>query len=150
MTKKLIRLTEQDLHRIVKESVICIIKEASSFDDEWYSEEDYDGKIGRPGLMRSYEIGHVYDSNVEKEAQKSGYDNMADYLRYWFGEVKSETLWYWTQKYGGNKDVIFREGGVVCHSLPGGQIVIDEYAPGEAEYEHDFNNRLNRGEYWQK
>jgi hypothetical protein len=148
--KKLIRLTEADLHNIIRESVDRILKEASSFDDEWYGQEDYDGNTGRPGLMKSYDIGHVYDSNVEQEAKEAGYDNIADYLKYWFSETQQDTPWYWTQKYGRPEGVIFREGGIVCHTLPGGQIVIDEFAPGEAEYERDFNNRLGQGEYWQK
>ena len=166
--KQIIRLTESDLHRIVKESVQRILKEQewdthlqqdddepTSFeyldtDDEWYSEEDYNGHQGQPGLIRSYDIGTVYDSNVEQEAKEMGFSNIADYLKYWFDEVKAETPWHWTQKSGGFKNTIFSEGGVVCQLLPGGQIVIDEYAPGEAAYENNFNDRLTKGEFWMK
>ena len=148
--KQIIRLTESDLRKIVKESVERILKEHNELYDEWYQEEDYDGHQGQPGLIRSYDIGTVYDANVESDAKEMGFNNISDYLRYWFDEVRGETPWYWTQKSGGFKNTLFREDGVVCQVLPGGQIVIDEYAPGEAEYENDFNNRLTQGEFWTK
>ena len=148
--KQVIRLTESDLHRVVKESVQKILREMSGIYDEWYGEEDYDGNVGQEGLIRSYDIGTVYDSNVEQEAKEMGFNNIGDYLKYWFDEVKEDTPWYWTQKSGGFKNTIFREGGVVCQLLPGGQIVIDEYAPGEAESGEDFQNRLTQGEFWSK
>lgn len=40
MNKKLIRLTEQDLHRIVKESVNRILNEARRGDDEYVKGPD--------------------------------------------------------------------------------------------------------------
>ena len=40
MNKKLIRLTEQDLHRIVKESVYRILSEARKGDDEYVKGPD--------------------------------------------------------------------------------------------------------------
>ncbi len=36
--KKLVRLTESDLHRIVKESAKKVIKEATSYMEEWVGE----------------------------------------------------------------------------------------------------------------
>ena len=41
MAKKIIRLTESDLHRIVKESVQRVLKESKSLDPyEWAEDED--------------------------------------------------------------------------------------------------------------
>ena len=98
--KQLIRLTESDLHNLVKEAVKKVLKEHNELYDEWYQEEDYDGHQGQPGLIRSYDIGTVYDANVESDAKEMGFNNISDYLRYWFDEVRGETPWYWTQKSG--------------------------------------------------
>lgn len=45
---KLIRLTEQDLHRIVKESVNSILKESSSWDDICQKMKGAPGTVGNP------------------------------------------------------------------------------------------------------
>ena len=43
--KKVIRLTESDLHRIVKESVTRILKEDSSYDDNEFYDDNIDNLI---------------------------------------------------------------------------------------------------------
>ena len=158
MKKKIIRLTEQDLHNIINESVKRILKEQDDWDahlqqdddipddinvqfedddniqgnnlyQEWYDEEDYDGKTGEPGMVRSYDIGTYYMSNAEEDAKESGYDNVAEYLSYWFNEIKPECPWYWQKigsGYGYNGTTIFKEGGLVCKDICD-QIMFDEY-----------------------
>ena len=73
-------------------------------------------------------------------------------MQYWFDEIKNECPWRWTKigkGYGYNGTTIFREGGVVCKDIYG-QIMVDEYPIGQAEYDENFNDRLNRGEYHAK
>lgn len=126
--------------------------EYNGVNDEWYAEEDYDGNVGEEGMIRSYDIGTYYVGQAEQDAQESGYDDVAEYLQYWFDEIKNECPWRWTKigrGYGYNGTTIFREGGVVCKDIYG-QIMVDEYPIGQAEYNEDFNNRLNGGEYYAK
>jgi len=171
MKQQLYRITEQDLQRMIKESVNRILsdrkkifegsemilsgddsQEYHGVNDEWYQEEDYDGNVGSEGMVRSYDIGAYYLSNAEQDAEDSGFDNVEDYLKYWFSEIKDECPWYWQKigsGYGYNGSTIFREGGVVCKDIAD-QIIIDEYPIGAAERNADFENRLNNGEYWMK
>ena len=74
MKKKVIRLTEGDLHRIVKESVKRALKESqyNSAIDDFYSEEDSMGNQGEVGMVKSYEIGYDSVSNFEYEAEEEG------------------------------------------------------------------------------
>lgn len=118
--------------------------------DEWYQEEDYDGHVGSEGMIRSYDIGGYYMSNAENDAKESGFNDVVEYLKYWFNEIKQECPWYWTKignGYGYHGNTLFREGGVVCKEIAD-QIMFDEYPIGQAEYDEDFNNRLNRGEFY--
>lgn len=120
--------------------------------DEWYQEEDYNGNIGEEGMVRSYDIGAYYDGNAEQDARENGFDNIEDWLRYYFDEIRQDCPWYWTKtgsSYGYNGETIFRDGQLVCKNIYG-QIMFDEYPIGAAEYGEDFNNRLNRGEYYAK
>ena len=120
--------------------------------DEWYQEEDYYGHVGSEGMIRSYDIGGYYMSNAEQDAKESGFDDVVEYLKYWFSEIQSECPWYWTKigkGYGYHGNTLFREGGVVCKEIAD-QIMFDVYPIGQAEYDDDFNNRLNRGEYYAK
>ena len=133
MKKKLIRLTESDLHRIIKESVNRIINEGNELYDEWYEEEDYDGNTGTDGMIRSYDIGTYYMSNAENDAKENGFDDVAEYLEYWFDEIRQECPWYWTKigsGYGYNGDTVFKNDGIVCKDIFG-QIMIDEYPIGD-------------------
>lgn len=100
--------------------------------DEWYEEEDYNGHIGEPGMIRSYDIGTYYDGQAEEDAAENGYDNVEEYLRYWWNEVQPECPWYWTKVgsgYGYNGTTIFRDGQTVCKNIYG-QIMFDEYPIG--------------------
>lgn len=150
--KKIIRLTETDLHRIIGESVKKILKESNELYDEWYQEEDYDGNQGEQGMIRSYDIGEYYTSNAERDAAESGFDNLEDYLQYWFDEIRQECPWYWTKVgsgYGYNGTTLFRNDGIVCKDIYG-QIMVDEYPIADARRNADFEERLGKGEYWMK
>lgn len=132
MAKKLIRLTESELKNIIGKSVMRILKEDGNLVyDEWYGEEDYNGNVGEKGMIRSYNIGTYYDGQAEQDAKENGYDDVAEYLRYWFNEIKPECPWEWTRignGYGYHGTTIFKEDGVVCKDIYG-QIMIDEYPP---------------------
>lgn len=132
MTKRIIRLTESELKNMIGNSVMRILKEGGNLVyDEWYGEEDYNGHVGEKGMIRSYDIGTYYVDQAEQDAQESGYNDVAEYLKYWFDEIKSECPWEWTkigQGYGYNGSTIFSEDGVVCKDIYG-QIMIDEYPP---------------------
>lgn len=130
MAKKIIRLTEEDIHNLIRESVNKILlKETNKLYNEWYEEEDYNGHTGEPGMIRSYDIGTYYDSNAEVDAKENGFDNLEDYLKYYFDEIKTECPWYWQKigpGYGYHGNTIFKEGGIVCKEIYG-QIMFDEY-----------------------
>lgn len=132
MAKRIIRLTESELKNMIGNSVMRILKEGGNLVyDEWYGEEDYNGHVGEKGMIRSYDIGTYYVDQAEQDAQESGYNDVAEYLKYWFDEIKSECPWEWTkigQGYGYNGSTIFSEDGVVCKDIYG-QIMIDEYPP---------------------
>lgn len=132
MAKRIIRLTESELKNMIGKSVMKILKEGGNLVyDEWYGEEDYNGHVGEKGMIRSYNIGTYYVDQAEQDAQESGYNDVAEYLKYWFDEIKSECPWEWTkigQGYGYNGSTIFSEDGVVCKDIYG-QIMIDEYPP---------------------
>ena len=153
--KKIIRLTESDLKKIVSGSVMRIISEMNEGNglyDEWYDQEDYNGQTGEPGMVKSYEIGHYYMGQAENDAREAGYDNVSDYLQYWFSKIQPECPWYCTKVNGGygyNGTTVFRNDGVVCKDISG-QIIIDEYPIGDARRNADFEERLNKGEYWTK
>ena len=132
MAKRIIRLTESELKNMIGNSVMRILKEGGNLVyDEWYGEEDYNGHVGEKGMIRSYDIGTYYADQAEQDAQESGYNDVAEYLKYWFDEIKSECPWEWTkigQGYGYNGSTIFSEDGVVFKDIYG-QIKIDEYPP---------------------
>lgn len=132
MAKRIIRLTESELKNMIGNSVMRILKEGGNLVyDEWYGEEDYNGHVGEKGMIRSYDIGTYYVDQAEQDAQESGYNDVAEYLKYWFDEIKSECPWEWKkigQGYGYNGSTIFSEDGVVCKDIYG-QIMIDEYPP---------------------
>ena len=129
MNKKF-RITESQIKRLVLESV----KRYKLYEDEsmdgWYAEEDYDGMTGRPGLIRSYDVGAMYVSNAENDAEENGM-GLEEYLRYWFSEIQADCPWYWIKPgkgYGHNGTTIFNDGGVVCKEIYD-QIMFDEYPP---------------------
>jgi hypothetical protein len=133
MKRKLIRLTESDLHKIVKESVKKLF-EMNELYSEWYDEEDYNGQTGEEGMIRSYDIGTYYDSQAEEDAKENGFKDLASYLEYYFNEIQAECPWYWTRVgsgYGYNGKTIFKNDGIVCKNIYG-QIMFDEYPIGDA------------------
>lgn len=71
------------------------INEVGGVMEEWYQEEDYDGNVGEPGMVRSYEPGTLYIHNFEQMAKEEGYKNWKDMFMYWWSEVKYDTPWYW-------------------------------------------------------
>jgi hypothetical protein len=80
MNKKLIRLTEQDLHRIVKESVKKIIKESEedSVHDYWREAEDnylMQEKLPRGWEKRKCDDGYIYIDGDYNEFYKDEYGN---------------------------------------------------------------------------
>lgn len=115
--------------------------------DEWYEEEDYDGNVGEPGMVKSYDIGHYYLSQAEEDAEENGYDNVVDYLKYWFNEIEPECPWYWTKvnsNYQMQGNVLFKENNIICMEFAD-QILFY----GDID-NSDFYNRLQSGEYWSK
>lgn len=133
MKKKVIRLTEGDLHRIVKESVKRALKESqyNSAIDDFYSEEDSMGNQGEVGMVKSYEIGYDSVSNFEYEAEEEGM-SLEEYIKYWWDEISSDGVPFEWQRlgsgYGFNGTTILRDGNVVFKDIYG-QLIIDEYPP---------------------
>ena len=50
-----------------------IIKESLN---NFYSEEDSNGKIGQVGQVKSYDCGYMTEPNVEVDAKESGYQSI--------------------------------------------------------------------------
>lgn len=131
MKKRVIRLTETDLHGIIKKSVNRVLKESvAGVMDEWYSEEDYDGNTGEPGMVRSYETGSLYIGNFEQMAEEEGYNSWEDALGDWWSEVRYDTPWYWYPESSckGGETILTIEADDI-QELPGGQIVITQFNP---------------------
>ena len=132
--KKILRLTEGDLHRIIKNSVKRIIRESDEYydtsSDGFYSDEDNYGNQGEEGMVKSYDIGYYDVSNAEEDAEKEGMP-LDEYLIQWFNEIKQECPFTWQRLgggYGYNGDTIARDGNVVIKDIYG-QIMVDEYPP---------------------
>ena len=70
--KRKVRLTEGDLHKIIRKSVKRILKESLEQDalDEFYSEEDDNGNQGEEGQVKSYDVGNLNIANLEEEAEE--------------------------------------------------------------------------------
>lgn len=127
-----IKLTESQLRKIIGKSFLQIIKESNNkdfYDEDFYSEEDFNGDTGEPGMVRSYDIGYMTISDAERDAEECGYDNVEDFLRYWWSEISPDCPWYWIQRgsgYGFNGRTIFKENGVRFKDIYG-QIIVDGY-----------------------
>lgn len=150
--KKIIRLTESELHKIVENSVKRILKEGNELYNEWYQEEDYNGNYGQPGMIRSYNIGAYYVSNAEQDAKESGFNSLEEYLKYWVNEILPDCPWEWTKVgngYGYNGDTLVKMDGIIVKDIYG-QIMVDEYPIADARRDQDFSDRLQKGEYWIK
>jgi hypothetical protein len=74
---------------------------------------------------------------------------LEDYLKYWWNEISCEPLPFTWQKLGngysyhGNE--ITRVGNVVFKEIYG-QLMVDESAPGENEYNDDFMSRVDNAQ----
>lgn len=113
----------------------------------FYSEEDSEGKTGRPGMVKSYDIGMDYVSNLENEAEEEGM-SLEDYLKTWWNEVSGDIPFTWQETkggYGHNGKTILKLGDVVFKDIFG-QLIVDEYEPGRTEYEDDFNSRVKNAQ----
>ena len=129
---KIYRMTESDLHGIISKAVKKYLKEdVGMASDSWYNEEDYEGKVGQVGMIRSYDIGYITTEQMEQMAQEEGFSDMTQAITYWWNEVSSECPWSWTPQghgYGYNGTTIAKIGNVVIKDIYG-QIMIDEYPP---------------------
>lgn len=131
---KVYRMTESDLHGIISNTVKKYLKENVGIaSDEWYNEEDINGRVGQPGMIKSYDVGYMTVDNIEVEAEEAGYSSVEEYLRFWWENVASECTFEWIPRQGGyghNGTTIVQIGNVVFKDIYG-QIMVDEYPPTE-------------------
>lgn len=131
--KRKVRLTEGDLHKIIKKSVKRILKESLEQDalDEFYSEEDDNGNQGEEGQVKSYDVGNLNITNLEEEAEEEGM-SLEDYLKYWWSEISVEYVPFTWETlgsgYGFHGKTITTVGNVVFKEIYG-QVIVDEYPP---------------------
>lgn len=126
---KKIRLTESQFNRLIKETVRNILKENECVD--FYSEEDEFGNVGEPGMVKSYNIGYYSVDNAMLDAKEFGYENLQDYLKFWWNEVSDDIPFTWEKLgsgYGYHGTTLLKLGNVVFKEIYG-QIMVDEYAP---------------------
>ena len=126
---KKIRLTESQFNRLIKETVRNILKENECVD--FYSEEDEFGNVGEPGMVKSYNIGYYSVDNAMLDAKEFGYENLQDYLKFWWNEVSDDIPFTWEKLgsgYGYHGTTLLRLGNVVFKEIYE-QIMVDEYAP---------------------
>ena len=126
---KKIRLTESQFNRLIKETVRNILKENECVD--FYSEEDEFGNVGEPGMVKSYDIGYYSVDNAMLDAKEFGYENLQDYLKFWWNEVSDDIPFTWEKLgsgYGYHGTTLLRLGNVVFKEIYE-QIMVDEYAP---------------------
>lgn len=131
--KRKVRLTEGDLHKIIRKSVKRILKESLDQDalDEFYSEEDDNGNQGEEGQVKSYDVGNLNITNLEEEAEEEGM-SLEDYLKYWWSEISVEYVPFTWETlgsgYGFHGKTITTVGNVVFKEIYG-QVMVDEYPP---------------------
>lgn len=131
--KRKVRLTEGDLHKIIRKSVKRILKESLEQDalDEFYSEEDDNGNQGEEGQVKSYDVGNLNITNLEEEAEEEGM-SLEDYLKYWWSEISVEYVPFTWETlgsgYGFHGKTITTVGNVVFKEIYG-QVIVDEYPP---------------------
>ena len=126
---KKIRLTESQFNKLIRESVRNILKENECMD--FYSEEDEFGNVGEPGMVKSYDIGYYSVDNAMLDAKEFGYENLQDYLKFWWNEVSDDIPFTWEKLgsgYGYHGTTLLRLGNVVFKNIYE-QIMVDEYAP---------------------
>ena len=114
----------------IKEAIDRTINEISER-DSFYEEEDSNGNLGENGQVKSYDIGYYSISQAEEDAKENGYDDVGEYLKYWFNEIQSECPFTWQtlgNGYGFHGTTLFTDGNVVG-KLIYDQIMIDELPP---------------------
>lgn len=131
--KRKVRLTESDLHKIIRKSVKRVLKESLEQNelDEFYSEEDDNGNQGKEGQVKSYDVGYLNITNLEDEAEEEGM-SLEDYLKYWWREISVEYVPFTWETlgsgYGFHGKTITKVGNVVFKEIYG-QVMVDEYPP---------------------
>ena len=118
--------------------------------NNFYSEEDSDGKIGQVGQVKSYDCGYMTESNVEVEAKESGYQSIEEYLKAWWNEASAEMPFTWEtlgNGYGYHGNDIFTQvepdGGILHCKEIFGQIMFDVYPPQQNESKTNKNMKKN-------
>ena len=122
--------------------------------NNFYSEEDSNGKIGQVGQVKSYDCGYMTESNVEIEAKESGYQSIEEYLKSWWNEVSTEIPFTWEtlgKGYGYHGNDIFTQvepdGGILHCKEIFGQIMFDVYPPQQNEAKKNKQTiKLNESE----
>ena len=133
--KKIVRLTESELMSLISRSARRMINEAV---ESFYDEEDDSGRTGRPGEVKSYDLGYLSVENEELSAEEHEM-SLEDYLKYWWNEVSVDGMPFTWQKlgsgYGYHGDEICTieqpDGSTVVFKDIYGQLMADAYAPGE-------------------
>ena len=131
--KRKVRLTEGDLHKIIRKSVKRILKESLEQDalDEFYSEEDDNGNQGEEGQVKSYDVGNLNITNLEEEAEEEGM-SLEDYLKHRWSDISVEYVPFTWETlgsgYGFHGKTITTVGNVVFKEIYG-QVMVDEYPP---------------------
>lgn len=124
---KRLRVTNE----VTRKAALRLVNEVNSAREDFYSEEDYNGNFGKDGQVKSYDIGYYSISQAEEDAEENGYDDVGEYLKYWFNEIQSECPFTWQtlgNGYGFHGTTLFTDGNVVG-KLIYDQIMIDELPP---------------------
>lgn len=138
---------EYDYYRagsLIKISKTNVAKQALKEEEEeteslnpFYAETDMFGRTGKPGQVRSFELGYNDASAWEREAEEQGV-SIAEYVKSTFEEVNDGTIQFLWQTLGrgygyhGNEICTFTDeltGGKVVAKDIYGQIMFDEYCP---------------------
>ena len=103
---------------------------------DFYSVEDYKGRTGEPGQVRSYDMGYITTANAEVEAKEMGL-SLEEYLEMLWDEASYDAPWVWEtlgSGYGHHGDILFRkpyDGGELRCKEIFDQIMFDVYPPSE-------------------
>lgn len=78
MEKKVYKITESELHDIIKESVNQIIKEQMTNEGLWDTAKSFMGQYGQRGAAKAKQMGQAVGQQVKKgyNAVQQGYNNV--------------------------------------------------------------------------
>ena len=82
--KKVIRLTENELHRIVKESVIRVLKESSPYDNDGSIYDGIDSKLSQIGdayVSKFYSDEHQITIAAHRNIGRDGRNEIIDMMK---------------------------------------------------------------------